>query len=118
LTGALLANRPKSYPELLRGDFLPELEVAAKMADRFYSGRWMGDTVLERTIQFTANSSSFRSLMSDIFAGTQSYRGLPWRLYRILPRMLTESLVNFWSQPVRESEMESKSTLEFTNTGR
>jgi flavin-dependent dehydrogenase len=118
LTQALLADQPESYPELLREDFLPELELAAKMADRFYTGRWMGDTVLERTIQFTASSSSFRLLMSDIFAGTQGYRDLRWRLYRTLPRMLAESLANSLSLPVSQRDMESESTVELTSTGR
>jgi flavin-dependent dehydrogenase len=118
LTQALLANQPESYPELLRQDFLPELELAAKMADRFYTGRWMGDTVLERTIQFTASSSSFRLLMSDMFAGTQGYRDLRWRLYRTLPRMLAEGLANSLSLPVSQRELESDSGVEVTNAGR
>ena len=118
LTQALLANQPQSYPELLREDFLPELELAAKMADRFYTGRWMGDSVLERTIQFTSSSSSFRLLMSDMFAGTQGYRDLRWRLYRTLPRMLAESLANSLSLPTSEPEVGSESPLELTNAGR
>jgi len=92
LSQALLANKPDAYCDLIRQDFLPELEMAAKMADRFYRGRWMGETVLERTIQFTAGSASFRLLMADLFAGTQGYRNLRWRLYRTLPRMVAESL--------------------------
>jgi flavin-dependent dehydrogenase len=118
LTRALLANQPESYPELLRQDFLPELELAAKMADHFYAGRWMGDTVLERTIQFTASSSSFRLLMSDMFAGTQGYRDLRWRLYRTLPRMLAEGLANSLSLPISQRELESDSGVEVTNAGR
>jgi len=118
LARALLADQPESYPELLREDFLPELELAAKMADRFYTGRWMGDTVLERTIQFTASSSSFRLLMSDMFAGTQSYRDLRWRLYRTLPRMLAEGLANSLSLPISEREVESESQVELTHAGR
>jgi geranylgeranyl reductase family protein len=118
LTQALLANQPESYPELLREDFLPELKLAAKMADHFYAGRWMGDTVLERTIQCTANSSSFRFLMSDMFAGTQSYRNLRWRLYRTLPRMLAESLANSLSLPTSEPDVESESPVELTSARR
>jgi geranylgeranyl reductase family protein len=118
LTRALLADQPESYPERLRNDFLPELELAAKMADRFYTGRWMGDTVLERTIQFTSSSSSFRLLMSDMFAGTQGYRDLRWRLYRTLPRMLAESLANSLSLPTIDRETESESPVELTNAGR
>jgi flavin-dependent dehydrogenase len=92
LCHALLAEEPERYRELLREDLLPELELAAKMADRFYTGTWMGETVLERTVQFIAGSASFRRLMSDLFAGTQGYRDLRRRLYRTLPRMFAESL--------------------------
>lgn len=54
----------------------------------------MGESVLERTVQFTAGSASFRRLISDLFAGTQGYRDLRRRVYRTLPAMLAESLVN------------------------
>jgi len=118
LTHALLRHQPESYAELLRQDFLPELELAAKMADRFYTGRWMGDGVLERTIQFTASSSSFRLLMSDMFAGTQGYRDLRWRLYRTLPRMLAEGLANSLSLPTSRSGVKSESPVELTHAGR
>ena len=94
LSQALLEGRPDSYPELLRKDFLPELEIAARMANRFYTGRWMGEAVIERTLQFTEASPSFRALLSDLFAGTQPYSTLRRRLYRTLPRMLAESLAN------------------------
>jgi flavin-dependent dehydrogenase len=118
LTQALLVDQPESYRELLHQDFLPELELAAKMADRFYTGRWMGETVLERTIQFTAGSSSFRLLMSDLFAGTQGYRDLRRRLYRTLPRMLAESLATALSLPAVKPEVDTDSQAELTHAGR
>jgi len=99
LSQALLANEPECYRELLRQNFLPELELAAKMADRFYCGTWMGESVLDRTIQFTAGSASFRRVMSDLFAGTQGYRDLRRRLYCTLPRMLAESLATALNLP-------------------
>ena len=109
LAQALAANQPESYPRLLHLDFLPELEIAAQMADRFYTGRWMGETVTERTLQFTASSASFRALMSDMFAGTQGYRDLRRRLYRTLPRMLAESLASALRLPTSESDVEVRS---------
>ncbi|HXW88971.1 MAG TPA: NAD(P)/FAD-dependent oxidoreductase [Terriglobales bacterium] len=95
LSQALLSNEPEAYPDLLRQHFLPELELAAHMSDRFYSGRWMGKSVLERTIQFTAASESFRRLMSNLFDGTQGYLGLRRRVYRTLPAMLAQSLASW-----------------------
>jgi geranylgeranyl reductase family protein len=106
LAQALLAGHPDSYSELLWQDFLPELELAAEMAERFYTGRWMGEAVTERTVQFIANSASFRALMSDLFAGTQGYRDLRRRLYRTLPAMLAESLASALRLPTTECEVE------------
>ncbi len=96
LARALLCDQPEGYPDLLRQHFLPELELAAQMSDRFYTGRWMGESVLERTIQFTAASESFRRLMSNLFDGTQGYLGLRSRVYRTLPAMLAESLASMF----------------------
>ena len=110
LAQALAAERPQSYASLLRRDFQPELEMAARVADRFYAGHWMGQTVIERMVQFTANSPSFRALMSDLFAGTQGYLDLRRRLYRTLPAMLAESLANVLRLPTSGAGMEAGSS--------
>jgi flavin-dependent dehydrogenase len=94
LAQAVLEGRPESYPALLQQDFLPELQTAARIAGRFYAGNWMGQAVIERVVQFTANSSSFRALMCDMFSGEQGYTDLRRRLYRTLPAMLAESLAS------------------------
>jgi flavin-dependent dehydrogenase len=91
---ALLAGQPQSYASLVRQDFLPELERAARIADRFYSGRWLGSNVLDRMIQFTAYSASFRELMCGLFAGSQGYRDLKRQTYRKMPRIFAESLIS------------------------
>jgi geranylgeranyl reductase family protein len=94
ISQALLAERPESYASLLRQDFLPELERAARIADRFYSGRWLGSNVLDRMVQFTAYSASFRGLMCGLFAGTQGYQDLKRQTYRRMPRIFAESLIS------------------------
>jgi len=112
LSQALIHQEPDRYPDLLRQHFLPELELAAKMSDRFYTGRWMGESVLERTVQFAAGSPSFRRLMSDLFDGTEPYLDARRRIYRTLPAMLCESLVSRFgdragrtaSQPIARDE--------------
>ncbi len=43
-------------------------------------------------MSLTAQSASFRDLMSDLFAGIQGYRDLRSRLYRILPSVMSEGL--------------------------
>jgi len=93
LAQALLSSQPDSYPTLLGEELLRELETAAGVADRFYTGSWMGQSVVERMIQFTGSSPTFRQLMSDMFAGTQGYRDLRRRLYRSLPAMVAQSLI-------------------------
>lgn len=72
LCEALLSGAPERYPVLVKQDFLPELERAARIADRFYSGDWLGGSVLERMVQLTGRSARFRDLMRDLFAGTRS----------------------------------------------
>lgn len=91
---ALLAGKPDSYATRVRNDFLPELELAAAMAERFFSGHWAGQPIIERMVEFTEHSESFRALMRELFAGSQGYRDLRRRLYRALPAMLAESLAN------------------------
>ncbi|MBZ5664330.1 MAG: NAD(P)/FAD-dependent oxidoreductase [Acidobacteriia bacterium] len=90
--GALLAGRPEDYRNLLEEEVLPELRLAARVSHRFYRGEIFGDSALERMVSLTAQSASFRDLMSDLFAGIQSYRDLRARLYRILPAVMTEGL--------------------------
>jgi hypothetical protein len=45
-------------------------------------------------VSLTAQSASFRELMSDLFAGIQGYRDLRSRLCRILPAVMAEGLAN------------------------
>jgi flavin-dependent dehydrogenase len=94
LAEAILAGDPARYPTSLKEDFLPELEMAARVANRFFTGRCMGDAVTERMVQFTEHSPRFQQLMCDMFAGTQGYLNLRQRLYRTLPAMVAESAVS------------------------
>jgi flavin-dependent dehydrogenase len=89
---ALLADRPDDYRVHLEEELLPELRLAARVCERFYRGEVLGESVLERMVSLTAQSSSFRELMSDLFAGIQGYRDLRARLYRILPAVMAEGL--------------------------
>ena len=89
---ALLAGRPDEYRIFLEEELLPELKLAARVSQRFYSGQIFGDSVLERMVSLTAQSPSFRELMSDLLAGIQGYRDLRARMYRILPSVMAEGL--------------------------
>ena len=91
---AVRNQTPESYAELVKRDFLPELVRAAQIADRFYSGEWMGNSVIERMVQLTTRSPGFRDLMRDLFAGVQEYSTLRSRVYRSLPKIAAEALVS------------------------
>jgi flavin-dependent dehydrogenase len=94
LAQALLAGRPQAYDEMLRRDFLPELQTAARFANRFFGGSFMGGLVTERTVQFGLMSRHFRVLLQDLFGGSQGYRDLRRRAYFNVPKALVEAGVN------------------------
>jgi flavin-dependent dehydrogenase len=94
LADALLADDPEKYTALVTEDFLPELEHAARIADRFYTGKWMGGPVPERMIQLTQLSPRFREIMRDLFSGSQAYSDLRKRVYNSLPRIMLEAAMN------------------------
>jgi flavin-dependent dehydrogenase len=96
---ALLAGQPDEYRARLKEEVLSELKLAARVSQRFYTGQVFGDTILERMVSLTAQSASFRDLMSDLFAGIQGYRDLRARLCRILPSVMAEGLTGTLLRP-------------------
>lgn len=94
LAEALLANQPENYEREAGREIVSELQFAAAIAGRFYSGEWLGAPVLERMVGLTARSSSFRELMRDLFAGSQEYSGLKKRVHRSLPRIVAETMAS------------------------
>lgn len=97
---AVIADTPaaetsQAYRNLLRHDFVSDLEFAAMLAKRVFLGRFLFGTVPARMIQFMRRSPRFYALMQDLFAGTQSYAGLKGRLLRNLNGTLHEIIMNF-----------------------
>ena len=78
------------YHPLLQQDISDDLELASRLADHFYHGKFLGGAVASRMIQFTRLSPTFRSLMQDLFAGTQPYLGLRERVFGNLGKSLRE----------------------------
>ncbi len=109
LANTLLADSPETYAALVKRDFLPELELASRIASRFYSGKWMGGVVIERMVQLTTRSPQFRDLMRDLFAGTQEYFDLKERVYRSLPGIAVETLINTLKKPTAEIGLRAES---------
>jgi flavin-dependent dehydrogenase len=81
LAQALISEQPNEYPARIRKAFSADLEFATRIARRFYRGRFLGQAVATRMIQFIERSPTFRSLMADLFGGSQDYCGLKRRLW-------------------------------------
>jgi flavin-dependent dehydrogenase len=95
LAGALAEGNAAAYPALIRAAFRDELEHAAKLAHRFYNGKFLGGAVTTRMIGFARHSETFRRTLADIFAGSQSYHTLKARLWSQLGITLAESAGSF-----------------------
>lgn len=96
LTEGLLAGDPEGYDRRARREILPELQMAARYADRFYGGKFLGGAVLDRMVQFTAASGRVRRLMCDVFSGAQGYVGLRRRAYATFVGALPEVVARGW----------------------
>lgn len=104
VSDAILGSAPESYARFVQGEILSELELAARIADRFYTGDWLGGSVLERMVQLTGSSTRFRQLMRDLFSGAQEYSMLKKRVYRSLPKIAAEALVTtLWRSEANSS---------------
>jgi flavin-dependent dehydrogenase len=83
-----------AYRKLLRRDFMADLEFGSRLAGRVFQGTFLGGSVTSRMVQFTRLSPRFRSVMQDLFAGTQPYAGLKRRLMKNLNGSLVEIVCN------------------------
>jgi geranylgeranyl reductase family protein len=97
-TKALLSEAPEllaaGYRKLLRRDFVADLEFGSRLAGRVFHGKFLGGAVTSRMVQFTRLSPKFRSVMQDLFDGTQPYAGLKRRLMKNLNGSLVEIVCN------------------------
>jgi flavin-dependent dehydrogenase len=104
LSEAILSGKPEAYAQTAEAEILSELEHAARIADRFYSGEWLGGSVVERMVRLTGSSPRFRQLMRELFSGAQEYSNLKQRVYRSLPKIAAEALVStLWRGDARRS---------------
>jgi geranylgeranyl reductase family protein len=69
----------RSYAERMHAEVIDELRRAARLKHAFFQPRFT-----RLLIDALRRSASIRSVMADVVAGTQSYRGLKWRLARTL----------------------------------
>lgn len=90
------AAKPAAYRALIERDFTRDLYLASLLARRLFLGRFLFETVPTRMVQFINRSPRFRSLMQDLFAGTQNYEGLRERLWSNLNGTLQEVIMSFF----------------------
>ena len=79
-----LAERLARYRQLLRRDFVADLELGSRLAKRVFLGRFLCGSVPARMVQFTRRSPRFSAIIQDLFAGRQQYTGLKKRLLQNL----------------------------------
>ncbi|HTW67879.1 MAG TPA: NAD(P)/FAD-dependent oxidoreductase [Bryobacteraceae bacterium] len=90
------AEWAQTYRNLLRRDFMADLEFGATLAKRVFLGRFLFSTVPARMIDFIRRSPRFQSLIEDLFAGTQPYLGLRSRLFKNLNGTMQEVIMNLF----------------------
>jgi flavin-dependent dehydrogenase len=90
LAESLISGRPELYPRRVRDDFAADLQIAARIADNFYHGTFLGGPVTTRMIQFIHRSATFRAIVADLFSGAQKYATLKRRVWLHLATTLAE----------------------------
>ena len=91
-----LADKAAAYRVALAREFAHDLEFAAVLARRVFTGRFMFRSVPQRMVHFMQRSPRFRELMQDLFAGTQPYLSLRERLMKNLNGTLQEVFMQFF----------------------
>ncbi|MGH9374669.1 MAG: NAD(P)/FAD-dependent oxidoreductase [Terriglobia bacterium] len=79
---ALLEGRPEEYLARVWREFGRRHAAAARLAPRFYRGKFMRRPSTTRMVQFCSQSAVFMNLLQDLFEGSQSYTGLVSRVYK------------------------------------
>jgi geranylgeranyl reductase family protein len=72
----------EGYKAALQQEFTDEMELASRLANRLYLGKFLYGDVPSRMIQFMRRSPTFCVVLQDLFAGTQGYLDLKARLLR------------------------------------
>ena len=91
---AILEESVGRYSQVLQQDIADDLEFASRLANHFFHGSFLWGSVTSRMVQFTRLSPTFRSMMQDLFAGSQPYLGLRERVFGNLNRSLREIAVS------------------------
>jgi flavin-dependent dehydrogenase len=76
------------YHQKLWSEFGGRLAMGARLAPRFYHGKFLGKPSTTRLVEFCSRSPAFMDLLQDLFEGAQTYSSLPARVYRTFGRGL------------------------------
>ena len=85
-----LAEKHKVYREAVRREIMDELEAGSRLAPKFYLRPFLFSGTTARMIQFVRHSPAVAEVLQELFAGTQSYRGLKARLVGRARRAVVE----------------------------
>ena len=88
------------YRARLQNEFVDEMELASRLANRMYMGKFLYGDVPSRMIQFMRRSPTFCDIMQDLFAGTQGYLDLKARLLRSVNGTVREVLMSSYFRNV------------------
>ncbi len=88
LLAQALLTKIENYDAMWRDDFGSELRRAAEMEERFYSGNFVGQPMIERMVQFASRHRGVREVLCDLVAGEQGYVGLKRRLLKSAIRII------------------------------
>jgi len=74
------AEKPAHYRQLLRRDFMDDLELGSRLVRRLFLGRFLCGPVPARMLEFMRRSPRVSAIVQDLFSGRQPYLGLKRRL--------------------------------------
>ncbi len=88
-------DKAAAYRDAIQRDFAHDLYLGSLLSRRVYLGDFLFGAIPDRMVQFTRRSPKFRTVMQDLFAGTQGYADLSQRLWRDLSGTLRETAMSF-----------------------
>ncbi|MGO9241700.1 MAG: NAD(P)/FAD-dependent oxidoreductase [Bryobacteraceae bacterium] len=92
------AQKHVAYREAVRREIMDELEAGSRLAPKFYLRPFLFSGMTARMIQFIRYSPAVAEVLQDLFAGSQSYRGLKARLVGRARRALVEIMQSLVSR--------------------
>ena len=100
MSQAFREGKARTYEELWREDFGPDLERAAAWRDTFYDGALLSRSFPSRMVQMVRGSATVRRIADRLICGHHTYQQMRSRLLSRSPIILAEAL---WSRYFRSA---------------